>query len=282
MSGASFDAVDWDEVYKRLPTAQVPSEKIVRDGMFAAMDSSGNHYITITEAQNGLPALLERHDRKTGTAAQYLVPIRDLKPAVKLSFMVARKVAPAIGKTRKARSTHDTCVDRREFHALLVAFRAYLELLVAFAQIDSDHVIGWLNWKECQKALPLLEKWNITESQARRKFPDDWTPAMEFPDFAEWCLQRRCGHLELELDENDAEETIKYEASSGLFAMLQAFKDWDVDGSGTISAEELADVLISLDPEFTKDDAMKLFAAADMNNDGNIDYMEFTQWITKD
>mmetsp|Transcript_67785 Transcript_67785/g.201664 ORF Transcript_67785/g.201664 Transcript_67785/m.201664 type:complete len:281 (-) Transcript_67785:80-922(-) len=275
--------VDWDAVDKRLPSLQVPAHKAERDKLFAEMDSSGNSFITISEAQNGLPHLLERKDRKTGERAQYLVPIRDLRPAVKSAFAVARKVAPARGKTRKQRMSDDTCVDRREFHALLVAFRAYLELIVLFTEVDQDHTLGLLNWKECQKALPLLEKWNIREDQARNKFPDDWTPSMDFQTFAEWCITRRFGELELVLDENDAEESIKYEAGSGssIMQMLKAFQEWDVDGSGTISAEELAEVLMALDPEFTQDDAMKLFEAADMNQDGSIDYTEFMQWVTK-
>uniref|UniRef100_A0A7S2CIH3 EF-hand domain-containing protein n=1 Tax=Alexandrium andersonii TaxID=327968 RepID=A0A7S2CIH3_9DINO len=275
------DAVDWDEVDKRLPTAQVPKEKARRDELFAEMDSSGNHFITITEAQNGLPHLLERTDRKHHEAAAYLVPCKDLKLAVKAAFGVARKVAPCKGKTKKAKSNHDTCVDRREFHALLVAFRAYVELMVLFEQADQDGSQGMLNWKEVQKCIPLLEKWSIKAKEAKNKFPDDWTPSMSFQQFADWCISRRFGHLELELDENDAEESIKYEAGSGTFEMLQAFQEWDVDGSGTISADELADVLLSLDPTFTKEDALKLFAAADMNKDGAIDYAEFMRWVAK-
>uniref|UniRef100_A0A7S1L934 EF-hand domain-containing protein n=1 Tax=Alexandrium catenella TaxID=2925 RepID=A0A7S1L934_ALECA len=273
--------VDWKEVDKRLPCAQVPQEKAKRDALFHEMDSSSNGFITISEAQNGLPHLLEGHFRKAHEAASYIVPVADLKPAVKLAFGVARKVAPPDGKGRKVKQTHDLCVDRREFHALLVAFRAYIELLLIFQDIDTDGSLGRLNWKECEKCLPLLEQWNISEKDAKHKFPDDWTPSMTFSAFADWCIMRRFGKLELLLDENDAEETIKYEAGSSMFAMLQAFQEWDVDGSGTISAEELAGVLMTLDSSFTNEDAMKLFAAADVNKDGFIDYSEFMQWIAK-
>jgi len=140
---------------------------------------------------------------------------------------------------------------------------------VLFAAIDQDDERGRLNWQECRKALPLLEKWRISEKQARQKFPDDWTPSMWFGEFAQWCITRRFGRLDLHLDALDAEATLK------------AFKDWDTDGTGTISADELADVLVALDESFTREDAMELFEAADMNKDGSIDYLEFTQWVAQ-
>mmetsp|Transcript_62573 Transcript_62573/g.182963 ORF Transcript_62573/g.182963 Transcript_62573/m.182963 type:complete len:281 (+) Transcript_62573:63-905(+) len=275
--------VDWELVDQQLPTAQIPSAKAERDALFAGIDTSNNGFITLSEANGGIPPMLEcREARKRGEVSRYLVPIKDFRPAIKAAFLLAKKVAPPTGTSRRQRSTHDTCVDRREFHALLVAFRTYIELSVLFQALDQDDYRGWLNWKECSKALPLLEKWGISEKQAKSKFPDDWTPHMGFAAFANWCITCRFGHLELELDTVDAEASLKDAAGDGdILAMVKAFHDWDIDGSGTISADELADVLVSLDPSFTRDDALKLFEAADANKDGNVDYLEFTNWVTK-
>merc|ERR1719313_1693373 len=62
-----------------------------------------------------------------------------------------------------------------------------------------------LHYKECEKALPLLESWNITKAQLKDKFPDDWTPTLEFDDFAEWCIARRFGSVDMKLDEDESD-----------------------------------------------------------------------------
>jgi len=273
--------VDWDLINERLPTAQIPRARELRDKLFADIDRSGNGFLTMSEVGNGLPALLEsRGQRMRGSRATYLVPISDFRPAVKCAFAVAHKIAPAEGN-RKAKEDHRSCVDRREFHALLLAFKTYIELNVLFEYIDQDENRR-LNWKECQKALPLLEEWNISEAQARRRFPDDWKATVDFHAFANWCITRRFGTWELQLDCIDAEETLRDEAGNGaISALLKAFYAWDSDGSGTISAEELADVLMDLDDTFTKEQAMNLFEIADVNNDGEIDYVEFASWVAR-
>jgi len=58
------------------------------------------------------------------------------------------------------------------------------------------------------------------------------------------------------------------------------FEDFDTDGSGSISKEELAETLNLLNPDFwdeAKIDA--LFCAADCDADGEIDYHEFVEWL---
>eukprot|EP00927_Polykrikos_kofoidii_P007645 TRINITY_DN13143_c0_g1_i3.p1 TRINITY_DN13143_c0_g1~~TRINITY_DN13143_c0_g1_i3.p1 ORF type:complete len:193 (-),score=52.95 TRINITY_DN13143_c0_g1_i3:23-601(-) len=61
----------------------------------------------------------------------------------------------------------------------------------------------------------------------------------------------------------------------------EVFQQWDVDGDGTISSQELERVLILLDPSFTKASLTKIIKAADKNGDGVIDYAEFVDWLTK-
>merc|ERR1719464_1443087 len=106
-----------------------------------------------------------------------------------------------------------------------------------------------LNWKEREKFLPQLAEWGITKQQAKTKFPDDWTASVDYRDFADWCIMKKFGGMQLKLDENDMEETLKDEAGAGAAAaMLKAFASWDKDENGKISADELADVLLALDP----------------------------------
>lgn len=62
------------------------------------------------------------------------------------------------------------------------------------------------------------------------------------------------------VDEPDAEEEL-----------LNAFKVFDKDGSGTISSDELRSVLRSLGENLTDDELEEMIKMADGNGDGQID-----------
>ncbi|KAK0611832.1 hypothetical protein B0T14DRAFT_607850 [Immersiella caudata] len=57
--------------------------------------------------------------------------------------------------------------------------------------------------------------------------------------------------------------------------LLNAFKVFDKDGSGTISTEELRNVLRSLGENLTDAELDEMVKLADRNGDGHIDYQEF-------
>jgi len=289
--------VDWDELGNPLPVLQVPREQDLRKEIFDKMDGNNNGHLTMTECLAGLPALMEdkNSNKRRGNRDEghYLVPLKDLRPAATAAFKMAREVAPPNASSSKARKDN-LCVDRREFHALLTAFKLYIELQVLFEKIDGSGVGGSddrrLSWKEIQPHVDLLESWKITAKAAKGKFKDDWTPCMEFDDFSEWAIMTafREDPLILELDENDPEETLRDAArskggrSGDIGAVVNAFKEWDSDESGCISKEELSAVLLKLDETFTQEMADKLFELADVNQDGKIDYVEFSNWVTGD
>eukprot|EP00933_Yihiella_yeosuensis_P044647 TRINITY_DN3990_c0_g1_i1.p1 TRINITY_DN3990_c0_g1~~TRINITY_DN3990_c0_g1_i1.p1 ORF type:complete len:167 (-),score=41.87 TRINITY_DN3990_c0_g1_i1:110-610(-) len=74
-------------------------------------------------------------------------------------------------------------------------------------------------------------------------------------------------------------KTGQLKADEGEDTILEAFKQWDVDGDGSISKTELERVLVILNPSFTKKELNKMMKAADKNRDGNIDYEEFVDWL---
>ncbi|KAL2193243.1 hypothetical protein P885DRAFT_72413 [Corynascus similis CBS 632.67] len=57
--------------------------------------------------------------------------------------------------------------------------------------------------------------------------------------------------------------------------LLEAFQVFDKDGSGTISSEELRNVLKSLGENLTDEELDEMIKLADRNGDGTIDYHEF-------
>jgi len=61
--------------------------------------------------------------------------------------------------------------------------------------------------------------------------------------------------------------------------MVDIFTKWDVDGSGTISSSELAQVLTTLNPELTEVTVMQMLKEADRDDNGEVNILEFVQWL---
>jgi len=55
------------------------------------------------------------------------------------------------------------------------------------------------------------------------------------------------------------------------------FEQWDIDGSGKISKEEVMRRFMVSDPDLTENDISDMFAAADQNGDDT--YNEFVDWL---
>jgi len=62
--------------------------------------------------------------------------------------------------------------------------------------------------------------------------------------------------------------------------MREAFEKWDDDGNGTISRDELAGVLKQLG-DFKAKDVERIMVEVDRNGDGQIQYMEFVDWLMR-
>lgn len=61
----------------------------------------------------------------------------------------------------------------------------------------------------------------------------------------------------------------------------KVFREWDKDGNGTISRQELSQVMRALCGHLTQDDVEILMTEADANGNGVIDLDEFVAWLTK-
>ena len=71
-------------------------------------------------------------------------------------------------------------------------------------------------------------------------------------------------------------------AESEVLRRLQSvFRQWDLDGDGVISERDLREVLLELNPQFSQSQTKRMFAAADGNRDGLIDYNKFIAWLFK-
>lgn len=63
--------------------------------------------------------------------------------------------------------------------------------------------------------------------------------------------------------------------------LLQAFKMFDKDGNGLITKQELLEGLNKLGEKMSEKDVLELIEAADLDGDGNINFVEFTELMRK-
>jgi len=61
----------------------------------------------------------------------------------------------------------------------------------------------------------------------------------------------------------------------------EAFNEFDKDGSGSISTNELVGVMRSIGQNPTEDEILELVLEADTNGDGTIDFEEFLEMMKK-
>jgi len=64
--------------------------------------------------------------------------------------------------------------------------------------------------------------------------------------------------------------------------LKDVFRQYDQNGDGTISPEELKAVLLAIGGGFTDDEIGTVFRSMDCNRDGKVQFEEFVDWLTND
>jgi len=292
--------IDWEKMDTKLMLRQDPNTRAARKRFFLSIDGSGGGSLDADELKAGLLKLL------VDASGKSLVPMGDeLMPAVRCAFNAARHLEKS-SKNYKVSKGKKAKVGAKEFHAFLIAFKYYLQLLELFEFLDGQADDNQkLSLRECKRGSILLESWGITEQELDEKFSavDAWTSHMPFKDFAQWCIEESGTLAKIRLDDSDDEVVHNAKALHGLqkdhgielrsdghgmiarqdddnfetVALL--FKKWDSDGSGSITCDELEKVLLQLDKSMTPDKVQTLFEAADKNKDGKLCCDEFLKWL---
>mmetsp|Transcript_31389 Transcript_31389/g.61649 ORF Transcript_31389/g.61649 Transcript_31389/m.61649 type:complete len:454 (-) Transcript_31389:31-1392(-) len=64
-----------------------------------------------------------------------------------------------------------------------------------------------------------------------------------------------------------------------IFRLIDMFSKWDTDGDGTISSNELSQVIQALNPELTEKTVHRLIEEVDEDGTGDVDILEFVSWL---
>ncbi|KAL1484241.1 hypothetical protein MTO96_032687 [Rhipicephalus appendiculatus] len=134
---------------------------------------------------------------------------------------------------------------------------AIVEICEAFALFDKDGN-GVISTKELGKVMRALGQYP-TEAELKEMIAEVDTygnGTVEFPVFLAMMTKKTCtAHTEDEIRE--------------------AFKVFDRDGNGFITATELRDVMTTLGEKLMDEEVDEMIRAADMDGDGQINYEEF-------
>eukprot|EP00931_Biecheleriopsis_adriatica_P005561 TRINITY_DN107060_c0_g1_i2.p1 TRINITY_DN107060_c0_g1~~TRINITY_DN107060_c0_g1_i2.p1 ORF type:complete len:221 (-),score=51.56 TRINITY_DN107060_c0_g1_i2:138-800(-) len=140
-----------------------------------------------------------------------------------------------------------------------------------FNMADKDHD-GLLSKAEftsmMRKALPELPCKKMQEAFARADSDHDRT--ISFEEFAKWMRSDA---------QKDVSSAITQATATHGNAMVALFRLWDHDDSGTISLDELRELVTKVAPEMADVNMSQLFEAMDRNKDGQIDYLEFANFL---
>ncbi|XP_009329299.1 PREDICTED: calmodulin, striated muscle [Pygoscelis adeliae] len=137
------------------------------------------------------------------------------------------------------------------------------EFKEAFSLFDRDGD-GCITTKELGTVMRSLGQ-NPTEAELQDMVGEvdaDGSGTIDFPEFLSLMARK--------MRDTDSEEEIR-----------EAFRVFDKDGNGYISAAELRHVMTNLGEKLTDEEVDEMIKEADCNNDGQVNYEEFVRMMTE-
>ncbi|KFQ57290.1 Calmodulin, striated muscle, partial [Pelecanus crispus] len=132
-----------------------------------------------------------------------------------------------------------------------------------FSLFDRDGD-GCITTKELGTVMRSLGQ-NPTEAELQDMVGEvdaDGSGTIDFPEFLSLMARK--------MRDTDSEEEIR-----------EAFRVFDKDGNGYISAAELRHVMTNLGEKLTDEEVDEMIKEADCNNDGQVNYEEFVRMMTE-
>ncbi|NXQ33071.1 CALMS protein, partial [Alaudala cheleensis] len=137
------------------------------------------------------------------------------------------------------------------------------EFKEAFSLFDRDGD-GSISTKELGTVMRSLGQ-NPTEAELQDMVGEvdaDGSGTIDFPEFLSLMARK--------MRDTDSEEEIR-----------EAFRVFDKDGNGYISAAELRHVMTNLGEKLTDEEVDEMIKEADSNEDGQVNYEEFVRMMTE-
>ncbi|XP_052273949.1 calmodulin-beta-like isoform X2 [Dreissena polymorpha] len=139
--------------------------------------------------------------------------------------------------------------------------RSVKEFRTAFDMFDKDGD-NTISARELGTVMRSLGQ-NPTEQELRDMINEVDMDGSQTIDFGEFCMMM----LKRMNESNEDEE------------LLDAFKVFDKDGNGYITADELKKVMTNLGEKMTDEEVQEMLNEADENHDGQISYPEFVKMM---
>lgn len=137
------------------------------------------------------------------------------------------------------------------------------EFKEAFSLFDRDGD-GRITTKELGTVMRSLGQ-NPTEAELQKMAVEadkDGSGTIDFPEFLSLMAKK--------MRDADSEEE-----------MREAFRVFDKDGNGYISAAELRHIMTNLGEKLTDEEVDEMIREADVNDDGEVNYEEFVRMMTE-
>ena len=136
------------------------------------------------------------------------------------------------------------------------------EFKEVFSMFDKDKD-GTISAKDLLKVMRSLGQ-NPSEAEVQNMINDIDVDGSGNIDFKEFLIM-----MAKKMKDNNEEDEL-----------IEAFKVFDKDGNGFISAAELRHVMTNLGAKLTDDDVDEIIRKVDTNGDGQVNYQEFVTMMT--
>jgi len=173
--------------------------------------------------------------------------------------------------TEKLRHMPGTAVESQPGASKVEEHLRSAVLKQAFDMADRDH-----NGKLSKGEFGLLLR-RVMPDLPRELFEEEWSNAdfngdgvVSLQEFLQWVKQE---------SQHDFVEALTDASNSHGKAMCAMFRMWDTDESGTITEQELKEVVKKVSPGLSEKDLAAIFHAMDVDHNGEISYMEFVHFL---